>query len=120
MEREVKKEKNTPIWSKLSSSMSYYLRSCDMTLSDEEILEDYLYIAFGESEIDGNLIYLNKQTREWVEIDKYLQERIKDTFIERLEKKRVKENKQYVAVEELECEDVEKPYKNNVIEFKNI
>ncbi|UVX36137.1 MAG: hypothetical protein [Bacteriophage sp.] len=91
-----------------------------MTLSDEEILEDYLYIAFGESEIDGNLIYLNKQTREWVEIDKYLQERIKDTFIERLEKKRVKENKQYVAVEELECEDVEKPYKNNVIEFKNI
>ncbi|MGG5463456.1 hypothetical protein [Clostridium sp. B9] len=117
MSKEVKKEKNPPIWAKLSSSMSYYLRTCDMTLSDDEILDDYLYFAFAESEIEGNLIYLNKQTREWVEIDQPLQERIKNTFIERLEKKRVKENKPYIAVEELE-EEEEKPYINNVIEFK--
>ncbi len=104
MSKEVKKEKNPPIWAKLSSSMSYYLRTCDMTLSDDEILEDYLDFAFVESEIEGNIMYLNKQTREWVEIDKPLQKRIKDTFMERLEKKRVKENKQYVAIEELEEE----------------
>lgn len=54
MSEEVKKEKNPPIWAKLSSSMSYYLRTCDMTLSDNEILEDYIYIAFGESEIEVN------------------------------------------------------------------
>lgn len=117
MSKEVKKEKNPPIWAKLSSSMSYYLRTCDMTLSDDEILEDYLDFAFVESEIEGNIMYLNKQTREWVEIDKPLQKRIKDTFMERLEKKRVKENKQYVAIEELE-EEEKKPYINNVIEFK--
>ena len=117
MSKEVKKEKNPQIWAKLSSSMSYYLRTCDMTLSDNEILEDYIYIAFGESEIEGNLIYLNKQTREWIEIDKPLQKRIKDTFMERLEKKRLKEDKPYVVIEELE-EEEEKPYINNVIEFK--
>lgn len=99
MEREDKKENKPLIWSKLSSSISYYLRSCDMTLSDDEILEDYIYITFGESEIDGNLIYMNKQTREWVEIDKYLQERIKCVFIERLQKKRIKENKLYEVIE---------------------
>lgn len=117
MSEEVKKEKNLPIWAKLSSSMSYYLRTCDMTLSNNEILDDYIYIAFGESEIEGNLIYLNKQTREWVEIDKPLQKRIKDTFMERLEKKRVKENKPYVVIEKIE-EEKEKLYINNVIEFK--
>lgn len=119
MEREVKKENNTPIWSKLSSSMSYYLRSCDMTLSDEEILEDHLSISFGESEIDGNLIYMNKQTREWVEIDKYLQERIKCVFIERLQKKRTKENKLYEVIEGMREKNI-KSYKNNVIVFKKI
>ena len=60
---------------------------------------------------------MNKQTREWIEIDKPLQKRIKDTFMERLEKKRLKEDKPYVVIEELE-EEEEKPYINNVIEFK--
>lgn len=117
MSKEVKKEKNPPIWAKLSSSISYYLRTCDMTLSDDEMLENYLDLAFVESEIEGNLIYLNKQTKEWIEIDKPLQERIKNTFIERIENKRVKENKSYVAIEELK-EEEEKSYINNVIEFR--
>ena len=112
-------EKNPPIWAKLSSSMSYYLRSCDLDCSNEELLKDYLEFAYAESEIEGNIIYLNKQTREWVEIDKPLQERIKTTFIERVEKMREKYNRPYEPKEkEIEEEQEKKVYTNNVIEFR--
>lgn len=90
VEKEInsKKGKNPPIWAKLSSSISYYLRTCDLEYSNDELLEDYLDFAYVESEIQGNILYLNKQTKEWVEIDKLLQDRIKTTFIERIEKMR--------------------------------
>lgn len=113
------KEKNPPIWAKLSSSMSYYLRTCDLDYSNEELLDDYLDFAYADSEIEGNITYLNKQTREWVEIDKPLQDRIKITFIERIEKMREKYNRPYEPKEkEHEEEDEKKVYTNNVIEFR--
>lgn len=113
------KEKNPPIWAKLSSSIAYYLRTCDLYYSNEELLEDYLEFAYAESEIEGNITYLNKQTREWVEIDKPLQDRIKTTFIERIEKMREKYNRPYEPKEkEIEEEEEKKVYTNNVIEFR--
>lgn len=112
------KEKNPPIWAKLSSSIAYYLRICDLDYSNEELLEDYLEFAYADSEIEGNITYLNKQTREWVEIDKPLQDRIKTTFIERIEKMREKYNRPYEPKEkEHEEEEEKKVYTNNVIEF---
>lgn len=112
------KEKNPPIWAKLSSSIAYYLRTCDLDYSNEELLEDYLEFAYADSEIEGNITYLNKQTREWVEIDKPLQDRIKTTFIERIEKMREKYNRPYEPKEkEHEEEEEKKVYTNNVIEF---
>ena len=113
------KEKNPPIWAKLSSSIAYYLRRCDLDYSNEELLEDYLEVAFADSEIEGNITYLNKQTKEWVEIDKHLQDRIKTTFIERIEKMREKYNRPYEPKEkEHEEEEEKKVYTNNVIEFR--
>lgn len=113
------KEKNPPIWAKLSSSIAYYLRTCDLDYSNEELLEDYLEFAYADSEIEGNITYLNKQTREWVEIDKPLQDRIKTTFIERIEKMREKYNRPYEPKEkEIEEEEEKKVYTNNVIEFR--
>ena len=124
MEKKEKKQKNIkverpPIWAKLSSSISYYLRTCDLECSNEELLEDYLDFAYVESEIEGNILYLNKQTKEWVEIDKLLQERIKTTFIERVEKMREKYNRPYKPKEkDHEKEEEKKIYTNNVIEFR--
>lgn len=112
------KEKNPPIWAKLSSSIAYYLRTCDLDYSNEELLEDYLEFAYADSEIDGNITYLNKQTREWVEIDKPLQDRIKTTFIERIEKMREKYNRPYEPKEKEHEEEEKKVYTNNVIEFR--
>ncbi|EDT13364.1 hypothetical protein [Clostridium perfringens] len=113
------KGKNPPIWAKLSSSIAYYLRTCDLDYSNEELLEDYLDFAYVESEIQGNILYLNKQTKEWVEIDKLLQDRIKTTFIERIEKMREKYNRPYEPKEkEHEEEEEKKVYTNNVIEFR--
>ena len=122
VEKESKKStkvKNPPIWAKLSSSIAYYLRRCDLDYSNEELLEDYLEFAYADSEIDGNITYLNKQTKEWVEIDKPLQDRIKTTFIERIEKMREKYNRPYEPKEkEHEVEEEKKVYTNNVIEFR--
>ena len=122
VEKESKKStkvKNPPIWAKLSSSIAYYLRRCDLDYSNEELLEDYLDFAYADSEIEGNITYLNKQTREWVEIDKPLQDRIKITFIERIEKMREKYNRPYEPKEkEHEEEEEKKVYTNNVIEFR--
>ena len=114
------KEKNPPIWAKLSSSsIAYYLRRCDLDYSNEELLDDYLDFAYADSEIEGNITYLNKQTKEWVEIDKPLQDRIKTTFIERIEKMREKYNRQYEPKEkDYEEEQENKFYTNNVIEFR--
>lgn len=120
IEKEIKKitkVKNPPIWAKLSRSISYYLRTCDLDSSNEKLLDDYLYFSFGDSEIEGNITYLNKQTKEWVEIDERLQERIKTTFIERVEKMREKYNRPYKAKEN-ETEEEKKIYTNNVIEFR--
>ncbi|MDU6993144.1 MAG: hypothetical protein E6352_09825 [Streptococcus salivarius] len=122
VEKESKKStkvKNPPIWAKLSSSIAYYLRTCDLDHSNEELLEDYLEFAYADSEIEGNITYLNKQTKEWVEIDKPLQDRIKTTFIERIEKMREKYNRPYEPKEkEHEEEEEKKVYTNNVIEFR--
>lgn len=101
----------------MSSSISYYLRTCDLDISNEKLLDDYLYFSLGDSEIEGNIIYLNKQTKEWVEIDERIQERMKTTFIERVEKMREKYNRQYKAKEN-EIEEEKKIYTNNVIEFR--
>lgn len=122
VEKESKKStkvKNPPIWAKLSSSIAYYLRTCDLDYSNEELLEDYLEFVYADSEIEGNITYLNKQTKEWVEIDKPLQDRIKTTFIERIEKMREKYNRPYEPKEkEHEEEEEKKVYTNNVIEFR--
>ena len=122
VEKESKKStkvKNPPIWAKLSSSIAYYLRRCDLDYSNEELLEDYLEVAFADSEIEGNITYLNKQTKEWVEIDKLLQDRIKTTFIERIEKMREKYDRPYEPKEkDHEEEEEKKVYTNNVIEFR--
>ena len=97
------------LWLKLSGSINYYLRTYERESSDTELLEDYLYYTFDEE--NGKYIYLDKQSLEHITISKELIDKVKNAFMERLQKKRAKEP--VIKANKIK----QKTYKNNVIDF---
>ena len=92
------------LWMKISGSINHYLRYYDKRMSDEELLEDYVeYVLGGEN---GSYEYLDKQTFKYVEVSKEIEEKAKSAFIERLNKRRAKE-------EPIEKVEEKREYKNN-------
>lgn len=95
------------LWVKISGSITFYLKDYDMELSNEELLKDYLGSTLNEE--DGTYKYLDKQTFKYIALDDEIVEKAKKAFIERLEKRRLKEPKK-------EIKEVA-PIKNNVVSF---
>lgn len=77
------------LWLKISGSITYYFKSYNRKLSNEEIWLDYVEYALPG--IDGVHTYLDKQTLERIIIDEKMMAKAKSAFIERLEKRRAKE-----------------------------
>ena len=51
------------LWQKISGSITFYLSSYDREKSNEELLEDYLFLVLpNDIEDDGIRRYLDKQT----------------------------------------------------------
>ena len=99
------------LWQKISGSITFYLKDYDKEKSNEELLEDYLfYILPDDIEDDGVRRYLDKQTFNYVEVSKELEEKAIMAFIERLNKRRSKE-------EPIEKVEEKRVYKNNVFSF---
>ena len=95
------------LWQKISGSITFYLKDYDRSKSNEELLEDYLDYVLPD---DGVRRYLDKQTFKYVEVNKELEEKAINAFIERLNKRRSKEE----PIEKVEEKIV---YKNNVFSF---
>lgn len=84
------------LWQKISGSITFYLKSYDEEKTDEELLKDYLdYALPDDMEDDGLHRYLDKQTYEFVVVNDELVNKAKNAFMERLQKRRLKENKNY-------------------------
>ncbi len=99
------------LWQKISGSITFYLKDYDREKSNEELLEDYLFFVLPDDlEDDGIRRYLDKQIFKYVEVSKESEEKAICAFIERLNKRRAKE------------EPIEKEEKRNikasVIDFK--
>lgn len=103
------------LWQKLSGSITFYLKSYDEEKTDEELLKDYLFYTLPDDiEEDGLHRYLDKQTYEFVVVNDELVDKAKKAFMERLKKRRLKENKDY-SKENVVC--INKNKKENVIDF---
>lgn len=84
------------LWQKISGSITYYLKSYDEEKTNEELLEDYIYCTLPDDlEDDGVHRYLDKQTYEFVVVNDELVNKAKEAFMERLQKRRLKENKDF-------------------------
>ena len=71
------------LWQKISGSITFYLSSYDREKSNEELLEDYLFLVLpNDIEDDGIRRYLDKQTFKYVEVSKELEEKAISAFIE--------------------------------------
>ncbi|MGL6105586.1 hypothetical protein [Romboutsia sp.] len=79
------------LWLKISGSINYYLQYYSKSMSNEELLKDYLEYALPDMDGDGVHTYLDKQTLERIVVDEAMMDRAKVAFIERLEKRRAKE-----------------------------
>ncbi|WP_288222468.1 hypothetical protein [uncultured Clostridium sp.] len=80
------------LWLKISGSITYYFKSFNRTLSNEDLWLDYVEYALQSKGEDGAYTYLDKQTLERIVIDEKMMNKAKAVFIERLEKRRVQEN----------------------------
>ena len=99
------------LWQKISGSITFYLRSYDLEKSNEELLEDYLdYVLPDDIEEDGVRRYLDKQTFKYVIVSDELVDKAISVFVERLNKRRAKEE----PIEKVE----KKVHKNNVFDFE--
>lgn len=79
------------LWKKISASINYHIKDIwgeDLLKSNEELLEDYL--GYFKDYETSKYEYLNKQTLEYIELSDEDLEKIKNAFIERIEKKKVK------------------------------
>lgn len=100
------------LWQKISGSITFYLKDYDRSKSNEELLEDYLdYVLPDDLGDDGVRRYLDKQTFKYVEVNKELEEKAINAFIERLNKRRSKE-------EPIEKVEEKRVYKNNLFSFE--
>lgn len=98
------------LWLKISGSITFYLKSYARDMSNEELLNDYLGYTLNEE--DGKYQYLDKQTFEYIDLDEEIVDKARKAFIERLEKRRLKES----FIEEVKEKP---PTKNNVVSFVN-
>lgn len=84
------------LWQKISGSITFYLKSYTEEKTDEDLLKDYLdYALPNDMEDDGLHRYLDKQTYEFIIVNDELVNKAKNAFMERLQKRRLKENKDY-------------------------
>ncbi len=79
------------LWLKISGSITYYFKSYNRRLSNEELWLDYVEYALPDMDGDGVHTYLDKQSLERIVIDEKMMGKAKTVFIERLEKRRAKE-----------------------------
>ncbi|MGU8559837.1 hypothetical protein ACV3P1_16595, partial [Clostridium perfringens] len=114
------------IWSKLSSSINYYInkRIWGEELLKENILLLNQYIEDAFILEDGIYKYLDKRTYEYIDLSEDDMKKIEEAFIERLEKKRKlnkdKENfKNHMIMITKYLENEKSKEKSNVIELKN-
>ncbi|MGU9183617.1 hypothetical protein ACV3Y9_15865, partial [Clostridium perfringens] len=114
------------IWSKLSSSINYYInkRIWGEELLKENILLLNQYIEDAFILEDGIYKYLDKKTYEYIDLSEEDMKKIEEAFIERLEKKRKvnkdKENfKNHMIMITDYLENEKSKEKSNVIELKN-
>ncbi|MGU8435483.1 hypothetical protein ACV3RS_16110 [Clostridium perfringens] len=114
------------IWSKLSSSINYYInkRIWGEELLKENILLLNQYIEDAFILEDGIYKYLDKKTYEYIDLREEDMKKIEEAFIERLEKKRKvnkdKENfKNHMIMITEYLENEKSKEKSNVIELKN-
>ena len=79
-------------WHKLISSINYFINRDvwgeSLLDSNEDLLQDYLDIALDEE--DGVYSYLDKKSFEYIELSDDDLEKVKKTFLERIEKKKLK------------------------------
>ncbi|MEG2246528.1 MAG: hypothetical protein RR942_14460 [Romboutsia sp.] len=90
------------LWLKISGSITYYFKSYNRKLSNEEIWLDYVEYALPDIDGDGVHTYLDKQSLERVVVDDAMMDKAKTAFMERLEKRRanekpIKEEKKILA-----------------------
>lgn len=79
------------LWLKISGSITYYFKSYNRKLSNEEIWLDYVEYVLPDLYGDGVHTYLDKHTLERIVIDEKMMNKAKTAFMERLEKIRDKE-----------------------------
>lgn len=81
------------LWLKLSASINYFLRyNYDRYRTNEDMLNNYIYLALDYHDVEKVYMYLDKKTLDYIEIDDEMLEKIKVTFLERVDKKRKKYN----------------------------
>ena len=90
------------LWQKISGSITFYLKDYDREKSNEELLEDYLDYVLPD----------DMQTFKYVEVSKELEEKVICAFVERLNKRRSKE-------EPIEKVKEKREYKNNIFDFES-
>ncbi|MCR8747267.1 hypothetical protein [Romboutsia lituseburensis] len=79
------------LWLKISGSITYYFKSYNRKLSNEEIWLDYVEYALPDMDGDGVHTYLDKQSLERIVVDDEMMDKAKTAFMERFEKRRVNE-----------------------------
>lgn len=79
------------LWKKISSSINYNIKDIwgeSLLKSNEELLEEY--IGYFKDDETGKYEYLNKETLDYIELSEEEVDKIKNAFVERIEKKKVK------------------------------
>lgn len=118
-------------WKKLSASISYFINKSiwgeHLLESNEDLLNYYIDMALEEG--NGVYKYLDKKTYEYIELSDEDLEKIKKTFLERVEKKKLKyadeidkirSEKIFREAREYLTEEFEKENKNKLKGFKVI
>ena len=70
------------LWLKIRGRITYYFKSYNRKLSNEELWVDYVEYALPHIEEDGVLTYLDKQILERVVVDATIMDKAKVAFIE--------------------------------------
>ena len=78
------------LWLKISGSITYYFKYYNRKLSNEELWLDYVEYALPDMDGDGVHTYLDKQSLERVVVDGAMMDKAKAAFMERLEKRILK------------------------------
>ena len=118
-------------WNKLSASISYFINKSiwgeQLLESNEDLLNYYIDMALEEE--NGVYKYLDKKTYEYIELSDEDMDRIVETFLDRIEKKKIKyadeieeirSNKIFREAREYLTEELEKENKNKLKGFKVI